>query len=159
MFDYTIRRATVADSEVITLQRLAMFKEMGHTGTESETLRSATDAYFRSATASGDFHGWLVECKNEIVAGAGVRLRQLPPFPEIPIGGQDAHIINVYTDPQHRRRGLAGQLVSAILDWCVDQAMAKVTLSTSEFGRHLYERLGFVEMNEMSYPIAERVKK
>jgi len=33
--------------------------------------------------------------------------------------------------------------------------MARVTLSASEFGRPLYESLGFVQTNEMSYPIAQ----
>lgn len=128
-------------------------------GRGSTALWSATEAYVQSAITSGDLHGWLMESDKEVVAGAGVRLRQLPPFPSTPSGGYDAHIINVYTDSKHRRRGLARQLVLSILDWCADQAMAKVTLSASESGRQLYKSLGFVETEEMSYPIAQHIKK
>ena len=72
---------------------------------------------------SGEYIGWLAwpnELRNKIVAGVGVQLRDVLPHPvgepggEISIGeGRHAIIINVFTEPDWRRRGLAKLLDGA----------------------------------------------
>jgi GNAT superfamily N-acetyltransferase len=58
-------------------------------------------------------------------------------------------IVNVYTEPAHRRRGLARRLMVAMLDWLREQGYGTVSLHASDYGRPLYESLGFAATNEM----------
>ena len=53
-----------------------------------------------------------------VIAGAGVLHRSLMPNPDTLEGGEEVYVLNVYTEPEHRRRGLARQLMQAILAWC-----------------------------------------
>ena len=60
-----------------------------------------------------------------------------------------ATILNVYTDPEYRRRGIARLLMETMIDWCKRKGLARVNLHASDAGRHLYESLGFEPSNEM----------
>jgi GNAT superfamily N-acetyltransferase len=60
-----------------------------------------------------------------------------------------ATILNVYTDPEYRRRGIARLLMETMIDWCKREGLARVNLHASDAGRHLYESLGFEPSNEM----------
>ena len=84
-------------------------------------------------------------------------LRELPPIP-IPSGkdgaiqiytGQQALIVNVYTEPEWRRRGYARQLLETIVAWCRERGVNSVVLHASDDGRALYEKLGFFSTSEM----------
>lgn len=59
------------------------------------------------------------------------------------------YLLNVYTEPDFRQRGLARVLVEAALHWCRASKIDFVTLHASEEGRSLYEKLGFKAGNEM----------
>ena len=61
----------------------------------------------------------------------------------------EAYVLNVYTEPEHRRSGVARAIMEAILDWSRGQLVARVTLHASNDGRSLYEALGFEPTNEM----------
>lgn len=60
-----------------------------------------------------------------------------------------ATILNVYTEPDYRRRGIARQIMETMIAWCRQQGFARVSLHASEHGRPLYESLGFEDSNEM----------
>ncbi len=61
------------------------------------------------------------------------------------------NIVNVYTEPEFRRRGLARRLVQVALDWCKDNRIDVVILHASDEGRPLYETMGFKAGNEMRF--------
>ncbi|HXQ20024.1 MAG TPA: GNAT family N-acetyltransferase [Candidatus Acidoferrales bacterium] len=148
--EYAIRRATIADVAVIAHHRAAMFRDMGELDdAEMPALEAATREYLTHALPAEEYLGWVVDTADQVVAGGGVLLRPLLPRPGAPRGGAEAYVLNVYTEPEHRRRGLARQLMQAILAWCEARAVARVTLHASDDGRALYESLGFAQTNEM----------
>ncbi|HEY7351669.1 MAG TPA: GNAT family N-acetyltransferase [Terriglobales bacterium] len=59
------------------------------------------------------------------------------------------NILNVYTAPEFRRRGIARRLLDAVLDWCNVNKVDFVILHASDEGRSLYQSLGFQPGNEM----------
>ena len=63
--------------------------------------------------------------------------------------GRHATIINVFTEPQWRRQGVALLLLQGIIDWARTERLDRLVLHASDAGRALYERLGFVGTNEM----------
>ena len=139
-----IRRAHAGDAATIAWQRAAMFRDMGDLATEDfELLRKASEDWLRPRLANGEYLGWLVEEGSLVVAGGGVLLREMWPVPGCCRVGRWAHVGNVYSEPSHRRRGLARSVMEAILVWCRSNAIDYVTLATSREGRPLYESLEF----------------
>jgi GNAT superfamily N-acetyltransferase len=150
--EYRIRRGTVEDAPVIARQRAAMFRDMGDLiGDAAAQIESASFVYIRQMMAEQRYLGWLAERQGEVVAGCGLIISQLLPRPGAIDGGAQALIVNVYCEPEHRRRGLARALMAAMLDWCKSERIAKVVLHASQDGRPLYESLGFVQTNEMRW--------
>ncbi|MGH3056471.1 MAG: GNAT family N-acetyltransferase [Gaiellaceae bacterium] len=147
---YRVRHALPADAEVITHHRIAMFRDMGVLDErEVPALEAATRAYLSAALPSGVYVGWMVEADGAVIAGGGAVIRQLLPRPGHADGGEEAYVLNVYTEPAHRRRGLARALMETILDWCRERRVNRVSLHASDKGRPLYESMAFLTTNEM----------
>jgi len=148
--DYHIRRATIDDAAVISHHRAAMFRDMGLLDEEeAATLEAETLAYLTEMLPANKYFGWLVESHGVVVAGAGLIVRRMLPRPGNLQGGAEAYILNIYTEPELRRQGLARELMKTVLGWCREQHIARITLHASDDGRALYEGLGFVPTNEM----------
>jgi GNAT superfamily N-acetyltransferase len=148
--DYSIRPAEPADIPVIAHHRAAMFRDMGSIPEQDyELLRQASAGWVGGLLASRGYAGWLVEHQRAVVAGGGILLSDLAPGPGSYRMSRWAHIVNVYTEPAHRRRGLARQVMQTMLDWCAHESFHFVTLHASDEGRPLYQSLGFVPTNEM----------
>ena len=63
--------------------------------------------------------------------------------------GARGRIVNVFTEPNWRRRNVATLLLQRIIDWSRAENLDRLTLHASDAGRALYQRLGFVDTNEM----------
>ena len=147
---YTIRRAAAEDADTIVKQRRAMFYEMGH---RDEPVLDAMAVAFRPwllrMMHSGEYLAWFaVADDRSIAAGLGLWLMDWPPHMIGP-GARRGNILNVYTSPEHRRQGLARQLMHTALAWCRGHGIRAVILHASEEGLPLYEELGFRRTNEM----------
>jgi len=147
---FSIRQATPADIDTIVTHRHQMFEEMGHTDpVKHVTFEAAFIPWLQERMANGRYLGWFAETGNrEVVAGAGLWLQDWPPgyFDWSPYRG---YILNVYTRPDYRRKGLARRLVQCSLDWCAVNNIRFVSLHYSDEGRSLYEAMGFQHGNEM----------
>jgi GNAT superfamily N-acetyltransferase len=65
-----------------------------------------------------------------------------------------ANILNVYTRPESRRKGLARRLVETALEWCRANGISTVILHASDAGRPLYASMGFQPSTEMRIALA-----
>ena len=157
---FTIRQATVADAPILAHQRCAMFRDMGSLReADAAALAAASAAYFQAAIPLEEYVAWLLAPAGQpdlIVAGGGMQLRRILPRPArggglLPPGHQGL-IVNVYTEPDWRRRGLAERVMQTIIAWSRAHGVASLVLHAAPMGRPLYERLGFVASNEMSFP-------
>ncbi|HEY3884455.1 MAG TPA: GNAT family N-acetyltransferase [Vicinamibacterales bacterium] len=150
MGEYRIRLATAADAAVIAHHRVRMFEDMGKLSwADAPLLRAATERRVAEDLPSGVYFGWLAESEGKVVAGAGVLLHQYYPFVDNPRGRPTAYILNVYTEPPHRRIGAASQLMLEILGWCRAHDIPRASLHASAFGKSVYDALGFRATNEM----------
>jgi RimJ/RimL family protein N-acetyltransferase len=146
----TIRRASTADLETLVTHRQAMFQDMGYTDTSAmESMSAKFRVWLLEHMNSRDYHAW-VACTPDgsIVAGTGLWLMDWPPH-MIGTGARRGNILNVYTNPDFRRQGLARELMQAVLLWCRDNCIDTIILHASPAGRTLYEALGFAPTNEM----------
>ena len=147
---YQIRPATLDDLEIIVQHRCAMFADMGHTDPSwLASLAAASRPWFGHKLRNRLYFAWFaVAGDGAIASGAGLLLTEWPPS-ITDIATERAMILNVYTEPLHRKRGLARQLVETALTWCQQRGIATVTLHASPDGRPLYTSLGFRATNEM----------
>lgn len=147
--EISIRQATLADIPEIVRQRRRMYEDMHYTNTVTlDRMCTLTADYLRITIPIGSFHAWLA-CSSERPVGGGAVLITPWPAHTYDLECRRATILNVYTDPEHRRRGIARRLMDTIISWCKQQGLARVTLHASDDGRHLYESLGFQDSNEM----------
>ena len=145
---FAIRPATLDEAPTIAEQRRAMFFDMGYRDGLDEMVEAFVP-WVREKMRAGEYLGWFAVAEaGAIAAGAGLWLMDWPPHM---IGGASrrGNILNVYTDPEYRRQGLARRLTETAIEWCRAHAIATVILHASEEGRELYRSLGFEPTNEM----------
>lgn len=147
---FTIRRASTDDLQTLVEHRRSMFHDMGHNDDAAlDSMSAKFQVWLLEHMNAGDYHAWLVAAPDgSIAAGAGLWLMDWPPH-LIGQGAQRGNILNVYTADHFRRRGLARQLMEAVLLWCRENAIDTVILHASPAGKNLYDSMGFIPTNEM----------
>ena len=155
---FRIRRATAQDAGIVAWHRARMFQDMGDVSRDAfEILRAKARARLKEWLDSGDYVGWLATPADQpemVVGGAGVQLHPILPRPVnvSTVGeGRQGTIVNVFTEPQWRRSGIAGLLMKEIITWSKDEHLDRLLLHASDEGRSVYERLGFIPGNEMRF--------
>jgi GNAT superfamily N-acetyltransferase len=159
--EFVVRRADVADAATIAHHRARMFADMGDIPPAMfDDFRMASQLWTERALESGEYTGWLAIPKSQpdqIAAGAGVQLRQVAPHPCRPARegvfaqGRHAIVLNVFTEPEWRKRGAGRLLMDEIVAWARDEKLDRLVLHASDQARALYERMGFVATNEMRF--------
>src|SRR5436190_22303150 len=127
---FRIRRATVQDADIIAWHRARMFQDMGDVSDDGlEILRAKARWRLEEWLESCDYIGWLATPADKpetVVGGAGIQLQPILPRPrDVSIigEGRQATIVNVFTEPQWRRRGIAGRLVKEIIAWSKNEGL------------------------------------
>jgi ribosomal protein S18 acetylase RimI-like enzyme len=64
---------------------------------------------------------------------------------------QRGYVLNVFVEPEYRRRGLAQALMSECMDEARRRGIRVVALHASKKGQPVYEKLGFTTSNEMLF--------
>jgi GNAT superfamily N-acetyltransferase len=156
---FRVRLATPADADTIAWHRARMFRDMGDVPPELfDEFRAKAKAAIEKMLTRGDYVGWLASpdgASDNIIGGAGLQLQRALPRPLTSVDGTKVSdgrlgvIINVFTEPAWRRRGVAEMLLRRIIEWARAEHVDRIILHASDEGRSLYERLGFVVSNEM----------
>lgn len=148
--DFLVREATLADLSIVLEHRRRMFEEMGFRDPAAlATMNAISAGLIEQGLRDGSYRGWLATTPDgRVVAGGGVIVLTFQPHPIDP-RPQRAWVVNMYTEPEYQRRGLARRLVQEMIDWCRSQGMRYLYLHASDAGRSLYESMGFIANNEM----------
>lgn len=150
MSDYRVRLATLDDAQTLVSQRLAMFEDMG-IALDRAAVGEAFGRWLQTEMPGGYFRAWVVETDTAVVAGGGITIIPWPPGPRYE-SDRLAFVYSVYTEPGHRHRGLARQIMNAIHAWCRQEGITSLALNASRSGRPLYEGLGYtVTENPMMF--------
>jgi GNAT superfamily N-acetyltransferase len=159
---FQVRRATVADATIIAHHRCSMFHDMGTIQSDAiPGLGAMTVDYLAHALPAEEYRAWLLYEESNphvIVGGAGLLVRNIPPFPVMQgphkgalAKGLQGLVMNVYVERNWRRRGGADMLMRAVMEHAKDIGIESLVLHASAEGRPLYEQLGFVQTNEMRF--------
>jgi GNAT superfamily N-acetyltransferase len=144
---YAIRPATIADIPHIVSHRERMFRDM-QLAAAFDDMAPAFELWLRHALPSKTYLGWMaVTSDGEVVGGAGLIVIPWPPGP-ISMDPRCGFVFNVYTQPAHRKQGLARRLMDAIHDHCRAEGIERMVLNASTFGESLYLSMGYVHTEE-----------
>jgi ribosomal protein S18 acetylase RimI-like enzyme len=127
-----------------------MFAAMGSTPSSIlDTMSRNFEPWVARMIAEGKYSGWITEDNTRPVASAGLLVLDWPPHPFDPAGEHRGYLLNVFVDPEFRRRGLAHALVNRCLAEARRRGLRVVALHSSDAARGLYEALSFRATNEM----------
>ena len=114
-----------------------------------DVVRRASEPWTERMMEAGRYLGWITTDEGRPIASAGMLLLDWPPHPFDPAAEARAYLLNVFVEPEYRRRGLARALIDRCLAEACRRCIRVVSLHASEEGRPLYESLGFRSTNEM----------
>lgn len=139
-----IRKATVQDTDLLIRLRLDYLREdQGELSPEEQALiTNQLRDYFTTHLSMGDFIALLAGEGQKTMAVAFLVITEKPANPAF-ITGNTGTILNVLTYPEYRRRGIAYELITALIGEARGQGVSQLELSATAQGRPLYEKLGF----------------
>jgi GNAT superfamily N-acetyltransferase len=131
-----------------------MFEDMGILqDVGASEFEAAAESFFGRVLGGSDWFAWLAELGGKVVSGGVIYLSEMPPR-NLPTGGfiparKQGLVMNIFVEPEWRRKGIASAVLDHILAFGREQGLASVTLHASRDGRHVYEAMGFKPTNEM----------
>lgn len=137
--------------------RLEMLREVNHLSENDEFSPSFIEnceKYFKNG------HQTTVLAFDEKVIGCASMcyLEMMPTFAHPT--GKRAHIMNVYTQKDYRRQGLARAMLYMLIEEAKENGVTEITLDATEKGIGLYKSYGFVKSEEcMTLNLGEILKK
>ena len=150
------KRATLADLDILTETRIEVLRAANRLDASADMtqVERATLAYYRSALADGSHTAYLVFDGDVFVGAGGVSYYAVMPTYHNPTG-RKAYIMNMYTCPAYRRRGIAARTLDLLVQDARGRGVHAISLEATSMGRPLYEAYGFVPMtSEMELPEA-----
>lgn len=150
-----IRLAVQNDAELLGKLRIEMRKEretLPPPSDEKTFLQTNID-YFHTAISNGFYVGAIAEEDGKVMATGGIVLHIHPPSYGVP-NGKSACLLNMYTLPGFRGRGAAGKILAFLVEEARKMDCCKVYLNASSMGKPLYEKFGFLPVeNEMVFDL------
>lgn len=144
------RRANVSDVKVLVDYRIRFLNELYHHPEDSETqvLREALQEYFSEAIPSNSFIAWLAECDGKVVGTGGMVVWQIPGRYEGLESGRAGYILNMYTIPEARRKGICTRLLKQLIREAKSLGIRYLHLHASKDGEDIYKKAGFVDPDQ-----------
>ena len=134
-------KTTKADVDLLMQVRLEMLREVNDLSNEyvyDEILVAESRKYFENGNQTT-----VLAFENEKVVGcASLSYIWVMPTFDHPTGTR-AHLMNVYTKPEYRRKGISKRMVEMLINEAKEKGVTEISLDATEMGIPLYEALGF----------------
>lgn len=146
-FEY--KRAAMEDIDELVRTRIIVLRAANKLSDEEDmsVVEEESYAYYRHALETGEHIAYLVYDNGRFIGAGGVSFYQVMPTYHNPTG-KKAYIMNMYTAPEYRRRGIAFHTLDLLIKDVREQGISLIALEATELGRPLYERYGFVKMED-----------
>ena len=143
------RRATIKDLDELVRTRIEVLRaanKLDERVDMSEVERQSKD-YYEKALTDGSHTAYLVYDGDKFVGAGGVSYFRVMPTYHNP-SGEKAYIMNMYTAPEYRRKGIAFKTLDLLVRAAKERNVKAISLEATDMGRPLYEKYGFVKMND-----------
>jgi len=144
------RRANIDDIETLVDFRVRFLNELYNRPEDDETeiLRKTLQEYFSKAIPSNDFIAWVAEYNGKIIGTSGMVVWQIPSRYGGVESGRLGYILNMYTIPEARKKGICTRLLKELIKEAKSLGLKYLHLHASEDGINIYREAGFVEPNQ-----------
>ena len=141
------RRGTLDDIQALVDLRVRFLNELLNHPENNETrvVRKPLLEYFTEAIPSRDFVAWVAEYGGKIVATSGMVVWQKPALYGGVESGKLGYLLNFYTIPEARGKGIATRLLNELIGEAKSMGLRYVHLHASKDGEPIYRKAGFVE--------------
>ena len=147
--NYKYKKATIADIDELVRTRIIVLRAANKLSNDVDMslVEKESYEYYKSALETGEHIAYLVYDNETFIGAGGVSFYQVMPTYHNPTG-KKAYIMNVYTAPGYRRQGIAFHTLDLLVKDAKEQDMLQIALEATDMGRPLYERYGFVKMED-----------
>ena len=136
----TYRKLTGEDLGTFIQMRIRQLREEG--ATEKIDLVPALLDYYGRHMADGTYVSWLALDGDQIVGTSGMSFVEKPPYFGCP-SGRIGLLSSMFTDPAYRRKGIARELLSRVVEEARAYGCGAVQITASDMGVLLYTDFGF----------------
>ncbi len=150
MTDFSVLASQQFDIEILVEHRLNMWKEIfPEKAGDIENSREATRSWITAKLRQKLLIPFVASASDGSLAGSGCLLiKEDQPRPTSK-SVYNPYLMSMFTEKQFRNQGVATTITREAMNWCRQHGFDRITLHASSAGRHLYEKLGFEQTNEM----------
>lgn len=148
------KKATLEDIDVLTETRIEVLRAANKLSDDADMTEVEKQSYnyYQRAICDGSHIAYLVFDGSRFIGAGGVSFFQVMPTYHNP-SGYKAYIMNMYTNPEYRRQGIAYKTLDMLIREAKSLGITAISLEATDLGRPLYEKYGFVKLNnEMELP-------
>jgi GNAT superfamily N-acetyltransferase len=138
-----IRPVTPGDLDLVCRHREEMFRDAGTADVDLAVMSQNFARWLKPRLASGAYFGFILTVDDEPAGGVGLMLIDWPPHPLHTTTDRRGYVLNLFIEPEHRRRGLARKLMQLAEDELSQRGVTFMVLHATEKGRPLYAELGW----------------
>ncbi len=149
------KKATIDDIEMLVETRIEVLRAVNKLDnfTDMTEVKEQSYDYYKKALSAETHIAYLVFDRSMFVGAGGVSFFRVMPAFHNPTGNI-AYIMNMYTNPIYRRKGIAYKTLDLLVSSAKEKGITAILLEATDMGRPLYEKYGFVKMNdEMKLPM------
>jgi len=145
------RMVNIDDVEALVSYRIRFLNELHEhpEDDETETLRKSLREYFSRAIPSNDFIAWLAEYNEKIIGTSGMVIWRRPANYGGLESGKLGYILNLYTLPEARKKGICTRLLSELIKEAKSLGLKYLHLHATEDGINIYRKAGFVDHDQI----------
>ena len=146
---YEYKKATIEDINELVRTRIIVLRAANKLSDDVDMslVEKESYEYYKSALETGEHIAYLVYDNETFIGAGGVSFYKVMPTYHNPTG-KKAYIMNMYTASTYRRQGIAFHTLDLLVKDVRKQGVSQITLEATEMGRPLYEKYGFVKMED-----------
>ena len=143
------RKATLDDLEILTETRIEVLRAANQLNgdVDMSEVKKQSFEYYQNSLENDTHLAYLIYDDDKFVGAGGISYFQVMPTYHNPTG-KKAYIMNMYTNPNYRRQGIAYKTLDLLVADARKKGIVAISLEATEMGRPLYEKYGFVNMKD-----------
>ena len=128
--NYEYKKATIADIDEFVRTRIIVLRAANKLSNDVDMslVEKESYEYYKNALETGEHIAYLVYDNETFIGAGGVSFYQVM--------------------PTYRRQGIAFHTLDLLVKDIRKQGVSQITLEATEMGRSLYEKYGFVKMED-----------
>ncbi len=145
--NYEYKKAGIGDLDLLVSTRIRVLKAANglDDSTDMSRVEAESRVYYEQALMNGSHTAYLVFDGDDFIGAGGISYYTVMPTYHNPTG-KKAYIMNMYTAPEYRRKGIASKTLDLLVQDAKERGITAISLEATVMGRPLYEKYGFIPM-------------